>query len=141
MSEIETTQGVSPAAEAANMAATETKPESADGEKPLDPALVEKLGALRAIVKINQILSSCIVQGNMAGDILVGQEFLKQLHAPILKEAETHPDYKRATDPAGYAKELKEAKQAEQLKIRAEEKRDKKSGKKGLMSRVLGRAN
>jgi hypothetical protein len=133
MSEIETQPEGTNGASTAQSAPT--------GETPIDPALIEKLAALRSIVKINNILSSCIVQGSMASDILIGQEFLKNLHAPILKEAETHPDYKRATDPQGYAAEKKAAAQAEELKIRAEEKRDRKAEKKSLIGRLRGRAN
>lgn len=69
----------------------------AQKEDPIDPNLLDKLAALKSIVKLDELLQHGIFQGAAAGDILICQEFLKNLHKPIMTECETHKDFARAT--------------------------------------------
>jgi hypothetical protein len=99
-------------------------------EKPIDPVLVEKLANLKIITKTHSLLGQGIFPGVMAGDLLLAQEFVSKLHAPLMKECETHPDWLRATDPAKYKAQQEMEKKSEETQKKAEEKRAKKMLKK-----------
>lgn len=106
-----------PAAEGSPNADAET-PAAADTEQ-IDPVLVEKLTALKMIVKVDALLQKGIFLGQLAEDVLLAKEFLKNLHGPILKEAQAHPDWDRVTTGPPKPADLEAI-------AKAEEKRNRK---------------
>lgn len=100
-------------------------------EDPIDPVLIERLSSLKAIVLIDKILQNCTIPGGMAGDLLVSQEFLKKMHAPLMKECQSHKDFERATNqkPPKTPEEI----EAEKVVVeKAVAKRNRKAKRKGM---------
>lgn len=102
-------------------------------EEPIDPNLLDKLAALKSIVKIDKLLQNGIFAGGMAGDILIGQEFLKDLYKPIRAECETHKDFARATGAVTSTDT--------QALQRAEEKRERKMNREKVKAAKKAKAN
>ena len=84
-------------------------------ETPVDPVLLNKLADLRAITMLSNAINGCTFTGKEIPAIMIGQEFLRKIHEPLLEEAKQHPDFFRATDPKGY-----------EAFMRAEKKRERK---------------
>lgn len=110
--------------------ATPPAPE-VQGEKPIDPALIEKLATARNLVNIDNLLQNSLFPGGAAGDIVLAQQFLKGLHAPIIKECQSHPDYVRATTkaPAQPAAPILPTEGDLKAMEKASEKRERKEAK------------
>lgn len=92
---------------------------------PIEPDLLDKLAALKSIVMIDKLLQNGIFPGGMASDVMIGVQFLKNLHGPIMKEAQAHKDFLRATNPEAAAQIKAEQEKA----AKAEAKRARKAKK------------
>lgn len=127
MSEIEATTPDLPKSNPAPIEPSNTEP------PPIDPVLKEKLEQLLAIKNVHNILDNCLFPGAAAGDLLGAKQFLQNLHAPILKECQSHPDFQRASNPSPAAAPLSpeqlaaKAKADEKAKSKAQDKRERKA--------------
>lgn len=98
MSNTETTEATLP--KGAPKASTTSNEVEKMEPTPIDPVLVEKLAVLRALVNIDNLLQNCLFPGGGASDVIAAKQFLQKLHAPIMKECQSHPDFARTTVPA-----------------------------------------
>ena len=64
----------------------------------IDPVLMEKVQTLRQLVNISNMLTQGIFSGRDANNLAAAQAFVNNAHAPLYKEASSHPDFKRATE-------------------------------------------
>lgn len=125
MSEIEEIGPALPVGAAA-LAVPKAPEKVPEAPAPIDPVLIEKMGVCRQLNHVSMILQRALVPGNLAADILGCQEFLKGLYAPIFKECESHPDFKRAMNPEPPKIETPQDKAT---KAKAQDKRKRKESK------------
>jgi hypothetical protein len=67
-------------------------------ETPIDPALTDKVGALRALTTTYNLLNEGLFQKMAWTAVNECQEFIKSLHTTLTNEATSHPDADRIPD-------------------------------------------
>lgn len=71
-------------------------PEQAAPE-PIDPVLANDLQSLKLLVKLDNLLKNGSFPGGAAADLILCEQFLKNLHEPILHKCQQNPDWEKAT--------------------------------------------
>lgn len=92
--------------------------EAPEEPQPIDPKLLGMIQGCKLLVRADDLLSNCLFPGGAASELVDIKNFLKKLHEPMYKDAQAHPDFKRATTPPGEIKAMEKAEAKRQRKLK-----------------------
>lgn len=96
----------------------------------VDQKLIDKLLALKTLVKLQKLLVNGLFVGEAATDLCLCRDFVEKTHGELIKECEKHPQWEQATNPRKAEDDAAKAK--------AEAKRARKAERKGFFSKLTG---